>query len=160
MEEKIKNWIREILKIDEDLVLVHPKDLKNGDYTFISSSKNPEADAETLRQAQGDLRRQIERIEVVGRFINFYLSRKFFADTIEEILNQGENAGRNKVLAGKKIMVEYTDPNPFKPFHTAGAECPGSMHVTPLCKVHNRGVRHRLIPTLLFLRHTAIFDNR
>ena len=117
MEEKIKNWIREILKIDEDLVLVHPKDLKNGDYTFISSSKNPEADAETLRQAQGDLRRQIERIEVVGRFINFYLSRKFFADTIEEILNQGENAGRNKVLAGKKIMVEYTDPNPFKPFH-------------------------------------------
>ena len=39
------------------------------------------------------------------------------ADSIEEIVNQGENVGKNETLAGQKIMVEYTQPNPFKPFH-------------------------------------------
>jgi len=46
MEQKIKNWIKEILKIEGDFVLAHPKDIKNGDYTFVSSSKNSEEDLE------------------------------------------------------------------------------------------------------------------
>lgn len=117
MEEKIKKLIKEVLKIKGDFALMHPKDIKNGDYAFVSSSKNPGKDAEALRQAQGDLQKQIEKIEVAGRFINFYLSRKFFANSIEEILNKGEKVGGNNIRAGQKIMVEYTDPNPFKPFH-------------------------------------------
>src|SRR6185503_5194125 len=46
-----------------------------------------------------------------------HLSRKFFGSTVEEIVNKGDSVGKNQTLAGKKIMVEYTDPNPFKPFH-------------------------------------------
>lgn len=60
----------------------------------------------------------IEKIEIAGPgFINFYLSRKFFTNSLGNILEKGENFGKTKTLSGKKIMVEYTDPNPFKPFH-------------------------------------------
>jgi len=114
MEQKIKILIKETLKIERDFVLVHPKDIKNGDYTFISSSENGEEDLEKLEKNKFP---EIEKIEIVGRFINFYLSRKFFAKSIEEILNKGEGIGKNDTLSGKKMMVEYTQPNPFKPFH-------------------------------------------
>ena len=114
MEQKIKNWIKEILKIEGDFVLVHPKDIKNGDYTFISSLEKPAEDLEKLKKNKLV---EIEKIEMVGRFINLYLSRKFFASSVEEILNQGGNVGKNDFFTGKKIMIEYTDPNPFKPFH-------------------------------------------
>jgi len=59
----------------------------------------------------------IQKIEAKNGFINFYLSKEFFVDSIKEILKQKENFGKNEILAGKKIMVEYTDPNPFKPVH-------------------------------------------
>ena len=72
---------------------------------------------EILRQAQGEFT-EIQEIQVAGAgFINFYLSRKFFGRSVEEILNTAENFGKNNLLEGQKIMVEYTDPNPFKPFH-------------------------------------------
>jgi arginyl-tRNA synthetase len=112
MEEKIKKLIKETLKIKGDFALVHPKDIKNGDYSFFS--ENPEKD---LKKLEKNKLAGIEKIEAKGRFMNFYLSRKFFADSIEEILGKGENIGKNNIRSGQKIMVEYTDPNPFKHFH-------------------------------------------
>lgn len=87
--------------------------------------KNPKDLAEKITKelliklsARQDLAEMIDKVEVAGPgFINFYLSRKFFSDSIKEILKQKENWGKNNLLAGKKVMVEYTDPNPFKPFH-------------------------------------------
>ena len=64
------------------------------------------------------LPKEISKIEIAGPgFINFYLSREFFVDRVKNILEQKENFGKNEILAGKKVMVEYTQPNPFKPFH-------------------------------------------
>lgn len=114
MEQKIKNWIKEILKIEGNFMLAHPKDLKNGDYAFFSSAENGKEVLEKLKETK---LAEIERIETAGKFINFYLSREFFRQSIEEILNKGKEYGKNELLVGKKIMVEYTDPNPFKPFH-------------------------------------------
>jgi len=60
----------------------------------------------------------IEKVEVAGPgFINFYLSSKYFAGGVSEILSNGENYGKNNVLNKQKTVVEYTDPNPFKDFH-------------------------------------------
>ncbi len=60
----------------------------------------------------------IEKVEVAGAgFINFYLSREFFAKSVAEISASGGNFGQSSALSGKKVMVEYTDPNPFKEFH-------------------------------------------
>src|SRR3989338_5666353 len=100
MQEKIRNLIQEAL---ENLkiggvafVVEHPEDLKNGDYSTnvaMACAKNlktnpkelAERIVDTLRQAQGEFP-EIQEIQVAGAgFINFHLSRKFFAKSVEEI---------------------------------------------------------------------------
>ena len=131
MKDQIRNLIKDALKNlnieDVDFVVEHPEDLKNGDYSTNvamvcakSLKTNPKELAEkivtTLRQAQGEFP-EIKEIQVAGAgFINFHLAPKFFRGSVEEILNN-KSFGENKNLKNKKIMVEYTDPNPFKPFH-------------------------------------------
>ncbi len=128
MQEKIKNLIKDALKTldisEVDFVVEHPEDLKNGDYSTnvaMAGAKklktNPKELAEKIKiELEKKLPEEIKEIKVAGGFINFYLSPKFFHGSIEEILNN-KNFAENKSLKNKKIMVEYTDPNPFKPFH-------------------------------------------
>src|SRR3989344_1623503 len=62
--------------------------------------------------------KEIEKVKVAGAgFINFYLSREFFTQSIKEILKIGEKWGSGNSLKNQKIIIEYTDPNPFKEFH-------------------------------------------
>lgn len=130
MDQKIRHIITEALVHltieDVDFVVEHPEDLKNGDYSTnvaLASAKklgaNPRELAEQIKaELEKNLPQKIEKIEVAGAgFINFYLSQKFFAESVEEIVNKADDVGKNNSLEGKKIMVEYTDPNPFKPFH-------------------------------------------
>ncbi len=56
----------------------------------------------------------IEKIEVVKPgFINFFLAKEAMGKTALEILEGEKYKSGDK----KKIMVEFTDPNPFKEFH-------------------------------------------
>lgn len=60
----------------------------------------------------------VTKIEVAGPgFLNFTIKRSYFTDQIAAIRTAGEMWGRNNSLAGKRIMVEYTQPNPLKVFH-------------------------------------------
>src|SRR3989338_3478091 len=111
MQEKIKNLIKEA-GYSGELVVTHSKNLNFGEYSVFLK------DAEKfLGPISENLPPEIQKVELRNNFLNFFLSRKFFAGRVEEILNKGENLGKNNLFAGKKIMVEYTDPNPFKPFH-------------------------------------------
>jgi arginyl-tRNA synthetase len=131
MQEEIKKLIKDALEnlnIEvSDFALEHPENLENGDYSTNVAlaiakgvERNPKELAEKIVVEINRLNvdKNMEKVEVAGNgFINFYLSRKFFGKSVEEILNKAENFGKNNLLQGKKIMVEYTDPNPFKPFH-------------------------------------------
>ena len=129
IQEKILNLITASLQSLEiegvDFVVEHPEDLKNGDYSTnvaLSGAKklktNPKELAGKIKnELKNKLPAEIEKIEIAGAgFINFYLSRSFFSKSIEQILND-KQFGANSSLIGKEIMLEYTDPNPFKPFH-------------------------------------------
>jgi arginyl-tRNA synthetase len=60
----------------------------------------------------------VDKIEVAGPgFINLYLSRDFFIREVARVLDEGEGWGHNDHWQGKTVLVEYTDPNPFKEFH-------------------------------------------
>ena len=60
----------------------------------------------------------IEKLEVAGAgFINFYLTPQFFSNTTKTILERANTWGKSDTMKGKKVMVEYTDPNPFKELH-------------------------------------------
>ncbi|MBI2038860.1 MAG: arginine--tRNA ligase [Candidatus Niyogibacteria bacterium] len=57
-------------------------------------------------------------IEVAGAgFINFYLQDSVFVENLARILKEKDAYGRNASHAGEKIIIEYTDSNPFKEFH-------------------------------------------
>ena len=63
-------------------------------------------------------------IEVaVNGFINFKLSKAWLQNVLKDLSSIAVNYGvgdfglKTDLLDGKKIMVEYTDPNPFKLFH-------------------------------------------
>ncbi len=60
----------------------------------------------------------VSSIEVAGPgFINFKIKDKVFAEQIMAVARGGAEYGWNKNDSDKKVMVEYTDPNPFKIFH-------------------------------------------
>jgi len=131
MEQKIKKLIKDALaNLDievSDISLEHPADLKMGDYSTniaLAIAKSIKNNPKELAQKivteilRLNVDKNIEKVEVAGTgFINFHLSRKFFAKSVEDLVNQGDGVGKNVILKDKKIMIEYTDPNPFKPFH-------------------------------------------
>lgn len=114
IKQKIEKWVMETLKIDK-AALVHPKELKNGDYTLIVNDATAEADFEKLNAKKIDEISQIQFIK--PRFINIYLSKNFFAESVAQINKEKEKFGETKLLEDQKIIVEHTQPNPFKEFH-------------------------------------------
>ncbi|OHA77308.1 MAG: arginine--tRNA ligase, partial [Candidatus Wildermuthbacteria bacterium RIFCSPLOWO2_02_FULL_47_9c] len=65
-----------------------------------------------------DAKGPIEKIEVAGPgFINFFLSKEYLFGELNEVLKKKEAYAKSFSWKGKRVMVEFTDPNPFKEFH-------------------------------------------
>ncbi len=131
----IKNKIAELIKdalkkleIGEvNFVVEHPEDFKNGDYStnvaMVCAKQlkmNPrelaEKISEILRQAQDES--QVTEIQVAGAgFINFYVSKEYFQKELANIITLADKYGSSDLNKGKKILVEHSSPNLFKPFH-------------------------------------------
>ena len=129
MEAKLKHYIREALQKLEiqarDFAVEHPADMTHGDYStnvaMVHAKElktNPRELAEKIVAELSKLGLDmIEKTEIAGAgFINFRIKKEFFADSLKEI-TASEKWGSNILSKNKKVMVEYTDPNPFKPFH-------------------------------------------
>src|SRR3989338_6371990 len=114
--------------VPEDIHLEHPAELKNGDYsTSVALKYKKEAGmppralaekiAQQLRSSTSLGPTSIQKIEVAGAgFINFYLASSALAEAVEKA-RADDTWGSGTLNVGRKIMVEYTDPNPFKEFH-------------------------------------------
>src|SRR3989344_4094979 len=44
-------------------------------------------------------------------------AKEFIRESLREIIDRGDEFGKNENLKGEKVMVEHTQPNPFKAFH-------------------------------------------
>ncbi|MDP3726148.1 MAG: arginine--tRNA ligase [bacterium] len=130
MDEKIKKLLRSALNecgiAADDIHIEHPDIFSHGDYSTNTAMRyapqaktSPKELAEKItRYIERNLPNEVEKVAVAGPgFINFYLSKEFFAKSLEDISNQNEKFGENKLLENKKVIIEYTDPNPFKEFH-------------------------------------------
>ena len=117
---------RGIVVSPERITLEHPGDMAHGDYAtnvalvFAKDvGQNPHAFADNLAD---DMRGRdipgVADISVAGPgFINITLQDALFVDVLGEVLEKKEGYGANDTLSGMRIVVEYTQPNPFKPFH-------------------------------------------
>ena len=104
--------------------LEHPVEVDRGDFAssvalvIAAETKEP---AQTIAEAivsAIDRPSWIDRIEVAGPgFINVFLSRTCVRDSIRSILAAGGRWGMHETLQGTRVLIEHTQPNPFKPFH-------------------------------------------
>ena len=63
-----------------------------------------------------------ERAEIAGPgFMNFFLSKKWFAEAVEGVLEEKENYGRTDYGQGKRVLVEFVSANPTGPMHIGNA---------------------------------------
>ena len=59
-----------------------------------------------------------DKVEVAGPgFINFFLSKKWFASVTGEVLAAGEGYGAADLGNGRKVQVEFVSANPTGPLH-------------------------------------------
>ena len=124
LEQGIKKAVEELGLPEVTFSLEHPKELSHGDYmTNVAlivgkqENKNPIELAGTIAE---NIKNQniegVENIEVAGPgFINFTLKREVFVKGL--VGAQDSEWGNTDVYTGKKILVEHSSPNLFKPFH-------------------------------------------
>ncbi len=129
IKEALQTEIQKIcteLGITRGVVLEHPQELSHGDFATsiaLSAAKdlkqNPKELAETLVVKIRELNdTRIASVTTAGPgFINLTLTQGALSTLLADILEQEEVYGKNNFHSGKKILVEHSSPNLFKPFH-------------------------------------------
>lgn len=103
----------------------HPAELIHGDFACnvaLVAAKSalvpPRELAEKIAALLTGQIEYVERITIAGPgFLNFNFARDFYTAELTRIQLLGQTWGSNNTESGQKIVVEYTDPNPFKEFH-------------------------------------------
>lgn len=119
--ELIKQHVDLEVEAIEKLIEIPPKP-EMGDYAFPCFQlskvmrKAPNMIAEELKgliDSEG-----FERIESLGPYLNFFVDKGVFAkNTLNKVLEEGDNYGASNIGEGKTVCVEYSSPNIAKPFH-------------------------------------------
>jgi len=127
----IRDYIQKILKDalssqswTGEIEIDRPPSLDMGDYASPIALKlskqlkqSPLSIAEKLVKNIKDPQAFFSKVAVISPgFINFWLSDLFLYQFLSKSL-QPDNQFKSTLYAQKKVMVEYTDPNPFKEFH-------------------------------------------
>jgi arginyl-tRNA synthetase len=108
MKERIEQAVRDALKglgVEAPFAVERPRAMEHGDYST-NAALVGKLDAQALADKLSI--DGVEKVEVVGKFINFFLSREALVPREE---------GIPQLYAGKQALIEYTSPNLFKPLH-------------------------------------------
>ena len=106
-----------------------PADRKNGDYAVNAAlvwargfKSAPRAIAEKLMANASFDGTFIEKYEIAGPgFINFFLSDKYYANIVADVITKGDDYGKSNFGEGKRVLVEFVSANPTGPMHIGNA---------------------------------------
>lgn len=125
-KQEIAKTIAKAININEkelETYIETPKDVKNGDYAFPcfrlakELKKTPPQIANEIKEKIEVDSNTIERVEVLGGYLNFYINKQRLTKEVLEEIDKNEEYGKSKQGEGKTILVEYSSPNIAKPFH-------------------------------------------
>lgn len=124
MTEKIVKILKSIISEDVDVSVSASERFGFGHYSSNVAFKLAKIQGKSPLQVAEDLATKLsadnefEKVEVAAPgFVNFWLKPEEFQKELSVILKQKDKYGKNNNLEGQKILVDYTDPNPFKEFH-------------------------------------------
>ncbi len=131
MEERIRKAVGEALVQvgagDTVFAIERPNDPSHGDYATNAALAAAKSLGEKPHKVADELARLLidslgkdiaSHVAVAGPgFVNITLAREAVALAVAEADAKGEEWGRGDANAEQRVMVEYTDPNPFKEMH-------------------------------------------
>ena len=101
-------------QLNQDISLEIPPDTNLGDFALhcFKIKKKPGDLIELFK-----LPEFIEKTEIKGPYINFFVKRNVFAEaTLNSILKKGKKYGNSMFGKGKSIVIDLSSPNIAKPF--------------------------------------------
>ncbi len=117
-DEKIKN---EYNLLQENIST--PPNTTMGDYcmpcfTFVKALKKSPQEVATILTENFDYTKVVEKTEVVGGYLNFFLNKKIVTlNILAEILASEENFGRSSIGENKTICIDFSSVNLAKYMH-------------------------------------------
>lgn len=125
-KQEIAEQISKIVNMNKEELekyIEKPKDLKNGDYAFPcfrlakELKKSPTSIAEYIKNQIHIDEDIIEKVDVVGGYLNFYIQKDKLTKEVVFKIDNEEEYGKSRIGEGKTIIVDYSAPNIAKPFH-------------------------------------------
>ena len=123
---EIAKLIAQVANLDEKEIaqaIEIPPDTNMGDFAFPcfrlakQLKQAPPAIAENIR-GQINLPEFLERVEVSGAYLNFFVNRAYYANVVlAEISRKAERFGSSDIGGGGCVVIDYSAPNVAKPFH-------------------------------------------
>ncbi len=105
-----------------------PADTSHGDFSVNAALKNAKVFGKNPREIAQIIIENMpcdplfEKVECAGPgFLNFFVSDRFFAEIVLDVLSKKENYGKSDYGKGKRVLVEFVSANPTGPMHIGNA---------------------------------------
>ena len=129
LEQILTQEVERLFGLSLPVLLTEPRTPEYGDYTTNIAfqlarklGKKPHEIGQMLRErVMPELVPVVDRIEVVGGFLNLYLRDSALYGLVQDILRFGERFGETQWGEGRKVNLEFVSANPTGPLNVVNA---------------------------------------